>query len=484
VTRDTATDPQLTFGAKGDTAVVGGTLVTEGGVGAATVLVGRGGTIKAILDPACPLADVKIIDATNLLVFPGGVDPHAHLNDPGITYAEDFYTGTSAAAAGGFTTVLEMPQTVPLVTSSAVLLEKLAEVRQKAVVDFGLWAAVTRDNADDAAELRALAEAGVIALKAFTSESSELPRVPDSMLAEALSEAAGLGLVVGVHCETQAIVDLWTRRLQAEGRNDPRVNSHSRPAMCEIDAVRRVLALCGEAGSRVHLVHLSQPEAVLEAIGARRHGVDASVETCVHYLTFTEDRLDQCGAFAMCNPPLRNADAVEGMWRLVQSGEVDCIGSDVCAYSDEDKATKDFWSMPAGINGIQIAFPLFVGRAMDRGLPLPRIASLTSGNAARRFGLYPRKGALLPGSDADMVMVAPRSPWRVEGRHLLSKSKGTAYEGVDVAAAVVCTLVRGRVVYDSTAPQAILAEPGYGRFLTPLRTPSGAPLVDAGASAL
>jgi allantoinase len=454
-------------------AVVGGELVSEAGVLPGTVLIGRDGRVAALLDAQYAVPDVKIIDARGLLVFPGGIDPHAHLNDPGMTESEDFLTGTAGAAAGGFTTVLEMPQSVPLVTTAEILAAKLAEIEAKAVVDFGLWAAVTTENSRDGEALEALAEAGAIALKAFTAESPEFPRVPDSLLAEVMSKSRTLGLPVGVHCETQAIIDHRTQALQREGRNDPHVNPLSRPAEAEIDAVQRVISLAAETGAALYLVHLSHPESILSGIEARRRGVDVILETCVHYLMLTEDRLDEVGAYAMCNPPLRDEQARQALWQLLRVGEIDCVGSDHCAYTEEEKSNPDFWQVPAGISGIQIVFPLLIGEALRRGVALSRVASMTSANAARRFGLYPRKGALLPGSDADLALVRADSPWVVQGLDLFSKAKGTAYEGFRVPAQVVKTIVRGVTVFDAELGEASLTS-GHGQFLHP-RQPTARP---------
>jgi allantoinase len=386
-----------------------------------------------------------------------------------MTESEDFFTGTAGAAAGGFTTVLEMPQSVPLVTTAEIFGAKLAEIEAKAVVDFGLWAAVTAENGRDGEALAALADVGAIALKAFTADSPEFPRIPNSLMAETMVRSRALGLPLGVHCETQAIIDHRTQALHKEGRNDPHVNPLSRPAQAEIDAVQRVISLAAETGAALYLVHLSHPESILSGIEARRSGVDLMLETCVHYLMLTEARLDDVGAYAMCNPPLRDEQALQALWRLLRAGEIDCVGSDHCAYTEEEKSNPDFWQVPAGISGIQVVFPLLIGEALRRGVALPRIASMTSANAARRFGLYPRKGALLPGSDADLVLVRTDSPWVVRGEDLFSKAKGTAYEGFHVAAQVVRTMVRGVTVFDVESGEASL-RPGHGQFLHPRQT--------------
>lgn len=453
------------------TAIYGGRVVLESGVVLATVTISDGGTIEAITAPGVrPTAD-EAIDASGLYVFPGGIDPHSHLNDPGSTASEDFYSGTCAAAAGGVTTVIEMPQTIPIVTNSVRFREKLAIAGSKAVVDFALWGAVTTENVsvDGSPDLREMAEAGAIAFKGFTSDSAEQPRIPDDLLVAAMLEADGLGLPIGVHCEDQNVIDHCTARLKHEGRNDALVNPDSRPVRAEIEAVRRVIALGELVGARFHIVHVSHP-AVFELVrDARWRGARITAETCPHYLALTRDDVARIGSLAMCNPPLRDEAARLALWELLERGLVEILGSDHCAYTEEEKSNPDFWDMAAGISGMQVMFPLVVGEAVRRGVDLRLLAAAFSGNAARAFGLYPRKGVISPGSDADLVLVDVERPWRVKGSDLFTKSPGTAYEDFTVRARVRRTLVRGVTVFaDDLSPAGrILVSPGSGQFQRP-----------------
>lgn len=455
------------------TAIVGGIVVFEDGAVPATIVIAEDGTIGALLRPGEPVAADEVIDAAGLHVFPGAVDPHTHLNDPGFTDSEDFFSGTCGAAAGGVTTCIEMPQTDPIVTNRQRFLEKQAIAREKAVVDFALWGAITAENVgdDDGADLQELADVGAIAFKAFTAESPEQPRIADRLLAEAMSQVSGLGLLVGIHCEDQPLIDYFTARLMAEGRNDALVGADSRPDIAEIEAARRVIMLAELVGARIHLAHVSSPETIDLATAARARGVDVTAETCAHYLKLTREDLARIGAYAMCNPPLRTEAAKEGMWERLAGGYIDCIGSDHCAYTEEEKANPNFWEMCAGISGMQVMVPLVIGEAASRGVSLSTVARAFSGAPARRFGLYPRKGAILPGSDADLVLVDLASSWHVHGADFFQKAPGTAYEGYAVRASVRRTLVRGRSVYvdGSEGEPRILVEAGYGQFVRPSR---------------
>jgi allantoinase len=448
-------------------AVVGGDIVSEAGVFAATVLVGEDGTIAGLLAPGERVTADEVIDAAGLLVFPGGVDAHVHLNDPGLTESEDFYTGTAGAAAGGATTVLEMPQTAPLVDSPATFRDKLEAVAPKAVVDFGLWSALVPGNSDDPGQLGAVVAAGAVALKAFFCETPEMPRVNGSQLARGLRHARRLGVPVAVHSESQAVIDLETDRLRGRGVHDVQTVALSRPPEAERAAVLEVLELARASGGRLHLVHISDPATVDAIVAARRSGVDVSIETCPHYLTLSRDELTRSGVWAVCQPPLNAEDAVEGLWEALRLDLIDTIGSDHCAYTWEQKNPADRWHVAPGINGLQVSLPVLLDGALRRGVPLATVARVFSANPARRFSLAPRKGAVLPGADADLVLVDLRRTTEVAAGALFTRCPGTVYDGMSFAGRVVRTMVRGTTVYVDDGRPRIEVEPGFGRFLRP-----------------
>ncbi len=447
------------------TAVVGGKLVTESAVFEATVFVDEEGRISGLVDPRVPVSAEQTLDASGSLVFPGGVDSHSHLNDPGLTASEDFLTGTSGAAAGGYTTVLEMPQTLPLVDSVETFEQKLQAVAPKAVVDFGLYCALVPGNCDDPDALQAIAEAGAVALKSFVCDTPEMPTMSESQLAKGMGNARRLGLPVAVHCESQAVIDFHTERLWREGPPDVYMVAGTHPLEAEQESVRAALAVAGMSGGSLHLVHMSDPSTVELASVAKLHGVDVSVETCPHYLTLTREDLHRVSGWGLCFPPLRTAAAVEGMWRALQLGFIDNVGSDHSAYTKDQKVTADPWKVLPGINGIQLALPVLVHGAMQRGIPLTTVAKAFSTGPARRFSLHPRKGDIRPGSDADLVFVDIESSITARAEDLYTRCPGTAYEGMTFDARVVRTMVRGATVYVDEGEPAILAKPGSGAFL-------------------
>lgn len=447
------------------TAVVGGTVVTESAVLAATILIDQDGRISGLVAPMARVQADDTLDASGLLIFPGGVDSHSHLNDPGLTASEDFLTGTSGAAAGGYTTVLEMPQTLPLVDSVETFTDKLRTVAPKAVVDFGLYCALVPANCEDPDALREIAETGAIALKAFVCDTPEMPTVSQAQLSLGLRNARRSGLVVAVHCESQAVIDLQTERLMREGAPDVYTLAEGHPLEAEQEAVRAVLATTAMSGGSLHLVHMSDPSTVQLATTAKLAGADVSVETCPHYLALTRDDLKRIEGWGLCFPPLRTAAAVEGMWRGLQLGFIDNVGSDHCAYTLDRKVTPDPWRVLPGINGIQLSLPILVHGALQRGIPLSSVAKVFSAGPARRFSLYPRKGDIRPGADADLVFVDIESSITARAEDLFTRCPGTAYEGMTFGARVRRTMIRGNTVYMDEGEPTILAEPGSGRFL-------------------
>jgi allantoinase len=439
-------------------AVAGGTVVTPWGPARATILV-RGERIAAVAAPEERVTADTVIDATNRIVLPGLVDPHVHLDDPGRADWEGVLAGTRAAAAGGVTTVIEMPLNAsPPTIDAEALAAKRAAFRGRSLVDYALWGGLVTDNT---ASLDGLLAGGVCGLKAFMCApgTDDFPRATDAVLLSGLGTAGARGVPVGVHCENEDITASLAAALRRKGRRDLRAFAESRPPVAEIEAVGRALCLAQAADASLYAVHLSTPGAVDMIARARRRGQRAYAETCPHYLTLTEDALD-LGAAAKCAPPLRPPAFVEALWKRVLDGRVHTIGSDHSPCPDDLK-TGDGWAAWGGICGIQTMLPLLLDEGVHRRrLPLERLADLVAAAPARIFGLAPRKGALLPGADADMVIVDPHRMWRVAREDLKSRFPHSPFIGRELRGAPECTIVRGRVVYRDGE---CTGDPGYGR---------------------
>jgi len=460
-------------GPRYDLLVRGGTAI--GPAGEARADVGcRDGVIVEV-GPGLAGAAARELDAAGLHVLPGLVDPHVHLNEPGREGWEGFATGSRALAAGGVTTFCDMPlNSTPPTTDAAAFHAKRHRAERAALVDFGLWGGLVPGNAD---ALPALAGLGVVAVKAFLSASGvdDFPRVDDLALWEGLVAAARLGVVVGVHAENETLTRGLAERARADGRRGPRDYCRSRPVVAEVEAIERAACLAGEAGASLHVLHVSSPRGVDAARRARAAGADVTMETCPHYLTLTEEDVVRLGPVAKCAPPLRGAAEVDGLWERVADGAVDMVVSDHSPAPPAIKAAPggDFFAAWGGISGAQSTLAVLLTEGYwRRRLPLARIVALTAENPARRFGLFPRKGRIAPGADADLALVDLGREYRLEAADLLDRHRQSPYVGRTFRGAVVATVSRGRVVFERGR---VVGEPA-GAFVGRMAyNPTGAP---------
>jgi allantoinase len=448
------------------TAIVGGTLVTDYGVFAADLVL-EDERIAAIVDrdgTAASGAD-DLIDATGLHILPGAIDPHAHFEDPGHTEREDFTTGTMSAAAGGITTVIEHPLTYPPVTTAELYREKREMAKRKVVVDFGLWGALT---APSLPEMREQWEEGAKGFKAFMPFSEPAyPHVTDAEFLAGMHEAADLGALVLVHAENDSLLRANLARLEAAGRRDVLAHHESRPAIVEEEAVHRALFLAEHAGVRIQIVHVSSPRSAEFVRQAKKAGQPASMEICPHHLLLDLDDLVRLGPYGRCAPALRPRALVERLWGYVLSGVADSLVSDHCAYTIEEKEAgwENIFAAPLGCQVMQETVPLVLDEAINRrGLGLPEFARFSSTNAARVARLYPKKGTVLVGADADLALYDLDADWVVDAKgQQFSKNPWSPFDGRRSRTKLVRTIVRGETVYRE---HEICVDPGYGRFLS------------------
>jgi allantoinase len=411
----------------------------------------------------------EVIDARWLVVLPGLVDAHVHFNEPGRADWEGWDAGTRGAAAGGVTTVLEMPLNAhPPTISAADFDAKHAIASRKARVDFGLWGGLVDDNLTALPELAAR---GVVGFKAFMSESGveDFRRVSDGVLGAGLKAAARLGVVVGVHAESHELVERLSAELRAAKRTDRLAWCRARPPAAEVEAIRRLVSCVRGAGpdARAHVVHVSCPEGLAEVHAARARGLRVTAETCPHYLAFTEEDFDGVGPALKCAPPIRDAETRDRLWTALLAGDVDIVASDhsPCPAADKQKGEHDVWQAWGGVSGIQATLGVLLTEGVRaRGLSLERVAELTATAPARLFGLHPRKGAIAVGADADFVLMDLARPWTLGAEQLQTRSGISPYVGRTFRGAVVRTIVRGRTVF---VEGEIVGEAGWGRLVTP-----------------
>ncbi len=411
-----------------DLAIRGGRVILPDGERRADVLISAGRIDELVAGGAGEAAEV--IDASGLVVFPGVVDAHVHFNDPGRAEWEGWLCGTRGAAAGGVTTVCDMPlNSIPPTTTVAAFDAKREIGERDAHVDFALWGGLT-----PGAELAGLRARDVVGVKAFLCDSG-VPEFPAAAVAT-IAKTRGL---VAVHAEAPEHL-----------RGRASTWAASRPAVAEVSAIAQLAA----AGARVHVVHVGAAEA-LAALGP---GMTA--ETCPHYLTFTEDEVERAGPLLKCAPPIRDAANREALWAAVADGRITLVASDHSPASRERKA-GDMWSAWGGIAGVQTLLPAMLTGGARHGVSLSRLAVLLADAPARLLGL-PRKGRIARGMDADLALIAMEREWTLDAAALQTRSGLSPYLGRTFIGAITTTLVRGRIVFrDGSFP----AGPGYGRYV-------------------
>ena len=454
-----------------DALVTGGTLVSSHGLRPATVAI-RHGRIAAILDPgAHPSADA-IIDASGLHVLPGIIDTHVHTRHPGVPAREDFRSGTTAAAAGGITTLIEMPIAKLPVHDARSLGERAELCRATALIDFAFYGGAGHQNIETIAEQAA---AGAIGFKTFLqappvgreNEFVGLWCTDPATLRDVMAAVARTGRPHCFHCEDAPMIAGLQDRLRATGRLDGRAHADSRPAIVEDISVATIIAMGAEAGGPIHVVHLSSPRAAQLIADARRRGQPVTAETCPHYLFLTADALVEHGPFAKCNPALREPDEVRRLWPFLLDGTIDVVGSDHSPFLVEEKqaGSKDIFLAPPGFPGLDVLLPLML-TAVDQGrLTLPQLVRLMSERAATLFEL-PGKGRVAEGFDADLTLVDLGASWSFDTAAALSHARGTmrVYDGWRMKGRVISTIVRGvRVFHEGD----ILGSPGFGQLVRP-----------------
>lgn len=450
-----------------DGVVRGGVVVTASGVSESDVGISDG--MVAAVEPELGGSAGWEIDASGLHVLPGLIDAHVHFNEPGRTHWEGFETGTRAFAAGGSTTVFDMPlNSYPPTVDGESFDLKLKAARQSAFVDFALWGAIQPDNRDRMAEL---AERGVVGFKAFMSASGteDFKNVDDLALYEGMVEAARLGLPVGVHAESQPITSRLTQRALAEVRVSARDYLASRPVIAELEAISRAILFAEDTGCKLHIVHVSTGRGVDLVNTASERGVDVTCETCAHYLMLTEDDLEELGAIAKCAPPLRPSEEREALWERILDGRIPMVTSDHSPCPPEMKAGNDMFRAWGGISGGQSTLPVLLTEGEDRGLQLPMLASITSEAVARRFGV-PKKGRIEVGYDADLTLIDLEYSGTLKAEDLLYRHKHSPYVGRELKGRVAHTLLRGAPVFSEGR---IVSEP-LGRLVRP-DGPAGSP---------
>jgi dihydropyrimidinase len=459
--------------------IKGGTLVVGDAVLKEDLLI-RGEVIAAVGGVSDVEAD-EVVDASGLLVFPGAVDPHVHFNESNKGHAgvHDYLTGGKAAAFGGTTTIVDFADQIHGQPLLNVLDVKKAQAEGQAVIDWNVHPIINQVTPEVLEEIPEVVAAGLPTIKCFmtfrslTGESAvnmysgKAGRIiSDEDYVGLTSQLKKAGGMLMVHAEDSTIIDKIAMEKIEAGKTRAIDHAQCRPAEAEASAIRRIVGVARETGGRVYIVHLSSILGLEEVTAARAEGVPLWAETCPHFLIFTDEKLEREDGYKwLGSPPLRDEATQAALWEGLMDGRISVAATDDCAFSLAAKVAggENFENCPEGMPGIEPRLTILYSEGVAKGrLSLPQLVDLTSTAPAVLFGMYPKKGSLTPGSDADIVLFDPSVQWTMTQETLHMASDYTSYEGVEVTGKVAKVFSRGDLIVDG---EEFLGTPGRGRFL-------------------
>ncbi|MFL6452183.1 MAG: allantoinase AllB [Bryobacteraceae bacterium] len=423
-------------------------IVTPSGLQPGVVVI-SGGKILGIAPFGESFDSMPITDVGDYMVLPGLIDVHSHLNEPGRTEWEGFETGTKAAAAGGFTTIVDMPlNCIPSTTCVQALREKRAAVSGKASVDYAFWAGAVPGNSG---QIAGLADAGVKGFKCFLvpSGTDEFSMVEQEHLTDAMPAIAETGLPLLAHAELPGPIAEATDRLEDANWRAYNTYLHSRPEGAETEAIRLLIDLVRRFQCRVHIVHLSAAAGLHDLETARAQALPLTVETCPHYLYFSAENIPDGYTEFKCAPPIREGINQALLWEALRSGDIDMIATDhsPCPPALKCRDSGDFRRAWGGIISLSVSLPVIWTAARNRGFHITDLVRWMSQKPASLAGLSSVKGSIAPGQDADLVIFDPDATFKVSADEIPSRHKLSPYIGETVTGSVLTTIVRGQIVY-------------------------------------
>ena len=433
---------------------LGGNIIKNG-----TILV-EGESISCISDTADRFRVKTHIHAHDKWVLPGAIDSHVHsLSYPG----EGLANSTRSACAGGVTTIIDMPVEPPAgIAHPEALKKKIAMVERESYVDVALLGSVKNDTLDHIPGLKLEGACGY-KLSLFDTDPNRFPRINDGNLLDAFSIIRETGLTAGVHAENDEIIKGLIARYMNEGRTFPRAHCETRPEVSETESVLRGLEIARAAGVRFHLYHISCSRSVDLVRYYREEGCPVTLETCPHYLVFSEEDMDRLGPKLRINPPMRKKTEPDQLWQRLKKGEIDCVSSDHAPWPLDQKNRPSIFENSCGAPGVETLLPvLFSEGVAKKRISMPLLSRVLMENPASIFGLYPRKGILAPDSDADIIVLDPEKTWTINAEDMHTKAGWTPYEGMEITGKVEMTIVRGKVVFHEGE---VTGEKGYGQFI-------------------
>lgn len=412
--------------------------------------------IAGFLDSVEGIESERVIDAGGKLTIPGGIDSHTHFMYQGFPHRENFLTGTAAAATGGLSTIIDMPCcSVPSARSVEQFKLKIDVCQPQAVVDFALWGGVTGEDVRNGwmHNVQEQADYGACAFKVYMTPSvPTYPRVTDPEMLECFKVVAKTGLSIGIHAENFAMCDYYVKEFKASGRLDGPAWAEARMELAEKVAIELGISFAEETGARLHIVHMSTGVGARLIGAAKQRGLNVTSESCPHYLTLNyQDAMTEHGACAKIAPPLRTKRDNEEQWEGLQNGSIDFMATDHAPYeieSEKRKEGQDIWTAFPGIPGVETMLPIMLSEGYIKGrLSLSRFIEVVSKNAAIHYGIYPKKGSMNIGADADLTIIDLDREWTITVEEMVSMCGYTPLEGMKLKGKPVTTIVRGTVVY-------------------------------------
>jgi len=443
-----------------------GKIVTQEGLLKRDIAINNG-KISMILPKKHNKNAERIVEAENCIILPGVIDIHTHFCKPGPNnFKSDFYIETKAAAAGGITSVIEMPLSIPPVIDKKSFNLKYETHKNSSFVDFAFWGALTPYSIENAID--ELIDAGCVGFKGFMAPHDKYQNLNNGQLWKAMNILSEKGSLMAIHAEDEDLIKYFTEESRNfDGFNGGLSYAKSRPIVSEVEAVRRVVYFGKKTGCKIHIVHLSSAEGASVIKEAKDYGINISAETCPHYLTLNEKILEEKGIFAKCEPPLRDLSNIEKLWEYIKDGTIDILASDHSSFTDSQRMAygDNIWKAPPGLAGLEIMLPLIIDEGYHkRNLTWSKIWEITSLNAAKRLGIYPKKGIIKEGSDADLIIIDPDKEWIYSGSDSLSKTRSinTPYEKRNIKGYIKETILRGKSIYQN--PNIVAKKPS-GKYL-------------------
>jgi dihydroorotase len=429
----------------------------QGNIVEAGLAIEDGKIVKVAKKTSLPHASTKV-NLNGHIMLPGAIDSHVHLRDQQLAYKETFFTGTAAAAAGGVTLVIDMPNNQPVTLNSSFLKERMKLAEKKVLVNVGFFSALP-ERLEEIAEV---VKAGAVGFKVYLSKKiGGMDTEDDEVLLEAFREFAANGVPVAVHAEDSGIIEEKRREMEKMGRSDTLAYAEAHPPEAELQSVQRVIKLVKKSGVHIHFCHLSSELGLKAVLRAKRADLTVTCEVTPHHLFLTSEEYRRSGSFALTDPPLRKREDISALWGALEGGSIDMIASDHAPHALEEKAGESVWNVRPGVPGLETTLSLLLSQVNEGRLSFAALVRLTAVEPARIFH-FRERGRLEEGNWADVVVVDMKREYVVDSSAFFSKAKYSPFDGVRVKGRAVKTFVNGQLVMDNGE---IVGEAGSGQVI-------------------